>query len=163
MKQVGLLIFLVSLFIFGGCSSKYIVQFNTTPQGATLICSGRNWGYTPTKLTLPEEVKQQPYIDASDCEAHWASGAIATYGSQVPIYPSGGTVLNLNRPPGPGYEIDAEFNLKLQQMQYQRRSLEAAERAAAAAERGAKAAEDSAFQNSLPTTCFNIGGMVTCN
>ena len=79
------------------------------------------------------------------------------------VYPSGGTIINLDRPSGPGYAVDAEFNIRRQELEYQRRSLEAAERAAAAAERGARAAEDSAFQNSLPVTCFSYAGITTCN
>tara|TARA_B100000686_G_scaffold4311_1_gene4344 strand:- start:73 stop:564 length:492 start_codon:yes stop_codon:yes gene_type:complete len=156
-KVVYAVVLFVSFFISGGCSNKYRLTFNTNPQGATLICDGKNWGYTPVQLYLPEEVRQKSYIDGNPCVAHWASGAKASYHSQVAIYPSAaGTILNLDRPPGPGYEIDAEFNLKLQQMQYQKRSLEAAERAAAAA-------EDSAFQNSLPVSCFSYAGITTCN
>jgi hypothetical protein len=152
-KIILALVLLVPLFILGGCSSKYVVTFDTTPQGATLVCSGKNWGHTPKKLYYDESVKQQPYLNVSNCEAHWVSGARETYHSRATIFPSGGTILTLERPSGPGYAIDAEYNMKRQQMEYQRRSVEAAERSA-------KAAEDAAFQALMNSTKDTS---VTCN
>jgi len=40
----------IMVFILGGCSSKYVVTFDSNPKGASLVCSGKNWGPTPTKL-----------------------------------------------------------------------------------------------------------------
>ena len=143
-KIILALVLLVPLFILGGCSSKYGVTFDTTPQGATLVCNGTNWGYTPKKLYYDESVKQQPYLNASDCEAHWVSGARATYPSMLTVYPSGGTIINLDRPSGPGYAIDAEYNMRRQELEYQRRAAEAAEDAARAAQNAAYAARRAA-------------------
>jgi len=36
--------------ILSGCASKYVVTYDSNPQGASLVCSGKNWGYTPKKL-----------------------------------------------------------------------------------------------------------------
>ena len=47
----------IGIFL-SGCSSKYEVTFDSNPRGATLLCNGKNWGYTPMKLYYDEKVKE---------------------------------------------------------------------------------------------------------
>ncbi|MCG3706506.1 hypothetical protein L5F43_08410 [Aliarcobacter butzleri] len=107
-------------FIFSGCSNKYEVTFDSNPRGATLICNGKNWGYTPKKLYYSEEVKNYSSLDVSSCSANWVSGYKATYPKDMLIFPTGGTVITLDRPTyGEGYPMDAQFALQVEQMEAQ--------------------------------------------
>lgn len=103
-----------------GCSTKYQVKFDSTPQGASLVCNGTNWGYTPVTLYYDKSVKSQPYINASNCSAVWSSGVNAAYPADLRTFPSGATDINLPRPDAPGYAQDAEFALKVQQLNVQK-------------------------------------------
>jgi len=126
-KTFNIIIVLVGFLVLGGCSSKYVVTFDSSPQGANLVCSGRNWGYTPRKLYYDKKVKKQDYLNVSDCSANWISGATKDYPQKLNIFPGGATIITLTRPDVDGYSQDAEFALKVQQMRYQKRQVEAAE------------------------------------
>lgn len=119
----------VMFFGLSGCSSKYAVTFDSSPRGATLVCNGTNWGYTPKKLYYDEEVKEHTTLNVSNCSANWVSGARANYPSQLTIFPSGGTTFTLQRPNMDGYEKDAQFALQAEGLNYQKRQAEAAESA----------------------------------
>lgn len=108
-----------------GCASKYPVTFDSYPQGATLVCNGTNWGYTPVTLYYEEEVKKEHYLSLQSCSANWASGAKEFYG-QVPIqqFPNG-VQQTLQRPDTPGFQQDAEFALKVQQLNVQKQQAQA--------------------------------------
>lgn len=133
-KIIGITVASISLLILSGCSSKYPVTFDSNPQGATVVCSGKNWGYTPITLYYDKEVKKLTSLNVSSCSANWVSGARKDYGT-IPVqqYPDG-VRQTLERPNVEGYEKDAQFALQVQQMQYQRRQAEAAESAASSAQ-----------------------------
>ena len=117
------------------------------------MCNGQNWGYTPKKLYYDESVKQQSSINVSNCSAYWVSGAKEVYPSNLKIYPEGGTLITLPRPNVEGYAQDAEFALKVQNMQYQKRQAQAAEAQAREQQR----------QNNKTTTCITNYGFTTCH
>lgn len=125
---------LVTIFLTvlasGGCASKYSVTFDSYPQGATLVCNGTNWGYTPKTLYYDKEVKNQSYLSLSSCSANWSSGARKSYGSvSVQKFP-GGVRQTLQRPDVPGFQQDADFALKVQQLNVQKRQAQAAQQPA---------------------------------
>ena len=122
--RLGVLVFLGLATV--GCASKYAVTFDSYPQGATLICDGTNWGYTPKTLYYDKEVKKQSYLNLYSCSANWSSGARENYGT-IPIYKfPDGVQKTLQRPDVPGFQQDAEFALKFQQMRQQQRQAQAA-------------------------------------
>ena len=84
------------LFILGGCSSQYVVTFDSNPKGASLVCSGENWGYTPKKLYYDETVKKHSTINVSGCSANWVSGARKSYPSNLKVFPQGGTIISVD-------------------------------------------------------------------
>ena len=113
--------------IASGCATGYQVKFDSTPQGASLICDGTNYGYTPVTLYFDERIKSLPYIDASNCSAVWSSGVRALYPAYLQIFSSGATNITLPRPAGPGYAQDAEFALKVQQLNVQKQQSQSAQ------------------------------------
>lgn len=126
MKKLNLMVVLCILFVTSACSSKYAVTFDSNPQGAQLVCNGKNWGYTPQTLYYDKEVKERTTLSLGACSANWISGAHKSYGT-VPLaqYPDG-VRQTLQRPSGTGYSQDAEFALKFQQMRQQQRQAQAA-------------------------------------
>lgn len=120
--------------IMSACSSRYPVMFDSNPKGASLVCDGKNWGYTPMWLYYDEIVREYSTLDVSSCSANWISGYSENYPSDMRIFPEGGTTVTVNRPYGDGYEKDAQFALQVQQMKIQERQAEAAEKAATAAQ-----------------------------
>jgi len=59
MKNTKLLIVgSLGILILTGFSSKYPVTFDSNPKGAVVVCSGKNWGYTPKTLYYDKKVKQ---------------------------------------------------------------------------------------------------------
>ncbi len=135
MKIIKYGLLFVSICLFVGCSSKYPVTFNSNPKGAVLVCSGKNWGYTPKTLYYDKKVKELESLDISDCSANWVSGYSKNYGI-IPIqqFPNG-VQQTLTRPFGNGYEKDAQFALQIEKAEYQRRQTRANERAASAQQR----------------------------
>ena len=121
MKKIKYILgLIVASLLFNGCSNKYEVTFDSNPRGATLICNGKNWGYTPKKLYYDEEVRNYSSLDVSSCSANWVSGYKATYPKDMQIFSSGGTITTLNRPTyGEGYPMDAQFALQVEQMKTQ--------------------------------------------
>lgn len=110
-----------------GCASNYPVTFDSNPQGASLVCNGRNWGYTPTTLYYDKEVKKERYLSLQSCSANWSSGARKSYGQvQIQQFPDG-VQQTLQRPDGPGFQQDAEFALKVQQLNVQKQQAQAAQ------------------------------------
>jgi len=159
MKNLHIIFGVIIILGLGGCSSKYAVTFDSNPQGASLICNGKNWGYTPMTLYYDKSVKQSPSLNLGSCSANWVSGARQNYGV-VPVaqYPDG-VRQTLPRPNIEGYPLDAEFALKVQNMKYQKRQAEAAENAASAARDSANSAQR---QNNKTTTCYTNYGVTTC-
>lgn len=163
MKTLKVILSLSVLIGLTSCASgsrQYRVTFDSTPQGASLICNGKNWGYTPITLYYDEKVKTQPSLNVSNCSANWSSGARQNYPSNLTIYPQGGTNIALPRPNVPGYSQDAEFALRVQNMKAQKNQAEAAQRQASAAQRQAN---ETQRQNNKPITCTTLYGVTTCN
>ena len=128
-----LVIILLVLWIISGCS--YPVTFASSHQEAMLMCNGQEWDYTP--FTLYYDIKEkQKFLDLSNCEARWVSGAWNRYGI-IPLekFPDGVTT-TVQRPTHfEGYEKDAEFALQVQQMRAMQRQAIAAENQAYEAQR----------------------------
>ena len=119
MKKFGVLIALT--YLLTGCGNNYRVTYDSVPQGATLICNGQNYGYTPRTLNFNKKaVMSGPRVVSLDeCSANWASGARKNYGSFSPHEFPNGVHTTVKRPNEPGYQIDAEYELKVKQMNNQ--------------------------------------------
>jgi hypothetical protein len=120
-KLMGLLFLLAVMPAISGCAGtpSFGVTYDSFPRGATLLCSGSNFGYTPVTLFYElEKIKGQTYIN-SNCSANWASGAKSNYDA-IPWQNFGsGVTTTAARPNTPGIEKDMEFALKVEQAQAQ--------------------------------------------
>lgn len=151
----------VVIFLSGCASSQYAIQFDSNPQGAMLVCDGKNWGYTPETLYLPKKViKDQSELDMSGCTATWVSGAKSRYGT-IPLnqYPDG-VRITAPRPDAPNLEQDMNFALKVQQFKYQQAQDAAA--ANAQAWKDLNQAIKDATPKSTYTNCYGTYGGVSC-
>lgn len=111
---------ILSIFIFSGCSSKYQVSFDSNPKGATLICDGKNWGYTPISLYIDKEKLEGKSSLSIDCSANWISGVKKNYTSKIPLDKFlEGVSATVERGNGEGYSQDAQFALQVEQMKAQ--------------------------------------------
>ena len=124
MKISQSLVLLSSPIFLAGCGS-YGINYNTVPQGASLICEGQHKGYTPTtlKYDVDSDSKKQGYFSTRPCYAKWASGVQKDYGNMWDLeeFPDG-VMQTLKRPDGGDYSQDAEFALKVQRMRQQQQS-----------------------------------------
>lgn len=148
------LVLTLSVCLVSGCaSSQYSVEFDSNPQSAALTCSGRNWGHTPMTLYYPKEkLNAQSSLDLSDCTATWASGATARYGTiSLDEFPNG-VRTTAQRPNISNLQQDMEYNLKVQQLNTQKRQARAAENSAL----------QQMLQNNKTTRCYTTYGMTTC-
>ena len=116
------------------------MTFDTFPQSANVICNGTNYGYAPVTRYYDINQETDTVLNIGQCYAQWSSGATAKYNSQMPVYKNEATISTLQRPNGPGYSQDVNFNVQVQQ-------LNAQSRAAAAAEDAAKTARRAAYSN----------------
>ncbi|SEI42845.1 hypothetical protein [Nitrosomonas eutropha] len=155
-------IVMVAVIFLSGCASnQYAIQFDSNPQGAMLVCDGKNWGYTPTTLYLPKEkTKDQSELNLSGCTATWVSGAKNRYGT-VPLnqYPDS-VRITAPRPNAPNLEADMNFALKVQQFKYQQAQDAAA--ANAQAWKDLNHAIKDATPKSTYTNCYGTYGGVNC-
>ena len=115
MKYLGNKLLLITmLLLLGACSSNhYVVTFDSYPQAATVICNGKNWGYTPISLYYDESLKEHTFLNASSCSANWASGAKTNYPADVKVFPDGASLVSVSRPDSEGYSVDTEFASKI--------------------------------------------------
>lgn len=113
----------VMMFITGCASNRYSVTFDTVPQGATLICAGQSYGYTPVTRYYSKDASNVNAINVGDCEAVWSSGAKSQYPSDLAVFESGRTNFSLPRPDIPGYSQDAEFALKVKKLRVDQQNL----------------------------------------
>ncbi len=101
----------------------------------------------------------------STCTAYWSSGVSKKYPSVISYtYAGNGKIIHtLQRPEGEGYSQDAEFALKIKQLQQSQQTAELnaliAIRSAKAQERSARAQE---YQNTKSTTCTTTLGITRC-
>jgi hypothetical protein len=118
-NNYALLITIVALS--SGCQKSiptYQMTYDSKPQGASVICSNKNYGYTPT--TLEYKLPKQPfdYLKTNPCIAKWVSGAQTSYTDTINIkkFPNG-VKQTLNRPLinfTLDYSKDIKFEKKLQ-------------------------------------------------
>lgn len=86
------------LLALSGCSTGYPVQFVSNPPNAAIICSGKQFGYTPKTLYFGEENIRDNRL-RYDCRAAWVSGASEVFPGEVNLtqYPNG-VQATANRP-----------------------------------------------------------------
>lgn len=139
-KFKSIIIGSLGILLLSGCSSKYPVTFDSTPQGASLVCDGKNWGYTPKTLYIDKEKLQGISSLPVNCSANWVSGVSKNYPTNIPLdrFPNGASAV-AQRPSGDGYATDAQFALQVQNSNYQRRQAQAAEDSAYQQRRNANA------------------------
>ncbi len=120
----------LSIIILSGCTSKYPIRFDSTPQGALLICGGKNMGYTPITIYIDREKLKDLSSIPVNCSVKWISRATKRYPTSIPLnkFPNG-INLTAQRPNTKGYEKDVRFALELEKMKYQKIQAEAAEEA----------------------------------
>ena len=145
-KFKAIIVGTVGILVLSGCSSKYRVDFDSNPSGASLVCNGKNWGYTPKSLYYDESVKKYKTLNVSSCSANWISGATKSYPQNLIIFSSGATVITAQRPDVEGYEKDVQFSLQVQNSNYQRRQAQAAEDSAYQQRRNANANQQQSYQ-----------------
>ncbi|MDX9744064.1 MAG: hypothetical protein RBT59_09625 [Arcobacteraceae bacterium] len=128
MKRLLFGISIFSITFFSGCSSKYPITYASEPSGATLICEGTNWGYTPKTLyyDFDTKTKESGTARTNLCTAKWISGATKNYSQiwDLKKFPNG-VMQTLQRPDGDGYKDDAEFALKVESLGYQKKQADA--------------------------------------
>lgn len=149
-KFLPVIFFGASVLLSGCASNQYAVTFDTNPQGATLVCDGKNYGYTPVKLYYDKKNITSSTMNVSNCKATWVSGASQSYPYNLAVYKSGGTLITLPRPNVAGYSQDAEFALKVKNMK-------ANQQAAAAAQ---QSANSTTYQNNNTVQCQKMGEFI---
>ncbi len=120
----------LSFMLLGCASNQYAVTFDTTPQGATLICSGQDYGYTPVTLYYDKSNITSNTMNVSNCKAVWSSGASRQYPYNLQVFESGGSKIALPRPNVEGYSQDAEFALKVKNLRANQQAANAAQQRA---------------------------------
>lgn len=113
MSKTKISVILAALSMTVGCSPKYQVKLDSSPQGASVVCAGTKQGYTPVTIDLDKNPKDPSYIDASGCSANWSSGANATYPAHLKVSPDGTSEFTVKRPDVPGIEKDKRFAQKM--------------------------------------------------
>ncbi|WP_318387698.1 hypothetical protein [Enterobacter sp.] len=145
----------VSVILITGCaSSGYLVQYDSTPQSAMVICNGTQKGYTPLDLYYPKTI-----IDGSGdlytqaCQAVWTSGATENYRQHIDTtsFPNG-IKLTLERPNTDGYATDAsaDYQKKMNDEQIRQQNLQSFNQSMRA-------------MQPKQTYCNQIGTQVFCN
>ena len=114
---------LVVAIYCSGCSSSYKLTIDSTPQNATLYCSGWAPKNTPAKLYYNKN-DLDSYIVLPDCYVQWPSGAKVEDPRNVPLYETGGTIFTAIRPAGyPNAELDYQNDYRQKQLQLQQEQL----------------------------------------
>lgn len=139
---------LAALCVTAGCSTKYQVKLDSTPQGAEVVCGKSNHGYTPLTIDFLEDPKEPSYIDASGCSAKWSSGASASYPAHLKVSSGTLTEVMLHRPNVPGYEKDERAAQQIKQKNQEKKFF---------------SETDSTGKNhSSNMLCSDVGGAKTC-
>ena len=167
MENIKAPLTLLMILSIYGCATtntpkQYVIEFDSVPQGASLICGSKNFGYTPVQLYFDESIKENPSLDLTHCTANWASGAKVDYGvAPIANFPDGMRAIE-ERPAGPGYAQDAEFALKVKNMQAQQRQANAAQSQANSAQSQANTAIYNQYKVERPKTCVTNFNITTC-
>jgi hypothetical protein len=158
------IIYLTIIGFLSGCaSSGYNITYNTEPSGASIICNGVNYGYSPVRLSYSpdKDNKKNGSMNTTPCKAVWSSGASENFSDtwNLKKFPDG-VMQTLPRPNVAGYAQDANFALQVQSMKAQQNQADAAQRQASTA---ARQAIEQQRQNNKPITCTTLYGVTTCN
>jgi len=137
------------VFFLTACSNQYSVNYDSTPQSASVVCNGETKGFTPLTLYYEKSgIAETGILHTIPCKAVWASGVSANFDSyfNTNTYPDG--VKNtVQRPNVDGYSIDSNAD-------YQKKASD-------------KASKPSVNYQPIhtPTTtyCNKIGTQVFCN
>ncbi|GAA0243344.1 hypothetical protein [Rhodanobacter caeni] len=121
MSKTKISVMLVALSMTAGCSPKYQVKLDSSPQGASVVCAGTKQGNTPVTINLYKDPKNPGFIDASGCSARWTSGANAAYPARLKISSEGETEYTVKRPDAPGIEKDERFAQKIKQKRQEKK------------------------------------------
>jgi hypothetical protein len=158
------LIYLLLITFLSGCASGYKITYNTEPKGASIICNGKNEGYSPVTLDYSPDENQKKYgsMNTVPCKAIWSSGVKESFTNTWDLdkFPDG-VMQTLQRPSGDGYSQDVNFALKVQQMKNQNAQAQAA--ANAQALRDLNQSIKDATPKTTNTNCYNTYGGINCN
>lgn len=124
------IVLLLLVIVLSGCSSGYSITYNTEPTGASVVCNGTNYGYSPVTLNYTPDGnnKKSGILKTTTCTAIWSSGARKVFSDSWNLNEFPKRVMQtLQRPNVEGYSQDASFALQIKNMQYQKRQAEAAE------------------------------------
>lgn len=143
-----------SFMMMTGCSSGYLVQYDSTPQSAMVVCNGSQKGFTPLNLYYPKSaIDGIGYLHTEECKAVWASGASAAFARHIPTtsYPDG-IKYTVERPGTNGYSIDAsaDYQKKMNDQQRLDQNLKNFD-------------ESMKSMRQKQTYCNQIGTQVICN
>ena len=127
-----------STLLLIGCASPSVFNHNqlsmtydTNPRGATLVCNGTNYGYTPKTLyyNVDDASRERGYSNLSGCTVTWVSGASTSFQTlRADLNTTGySQIYTINRPNVADYAQDAQFALQVESLNYQKRQAEAAE------------------------------------
>ena len=119
-----ILTLIIAIVLLSGCGG-YKVNYNSIPQGASLICNGTDRGYTPVRQSfdLDSEQRDSGKFTSAPCYAQWSSGVIKHYGREFDLnkWPDGVMII-AHRPDVEGYSQDANFALQVQNMKNQQQA-----------------------------------------
>ncbi|MBM3074234.1 hypothetical protein GF617_24130 [Lelliottia sp. RWM.1] len=147
--------YVMFVVLLTGCaSSGYLVQYDSTPQSAMVVCNGVQKGYTPLDLYYPKSaIYGNGYLSTEPCKAVWTSGTTAAYRQQITTsdYPDG-IKLTVERPSTDGYSADAsaDYQMKMNNQQRRQQNLQSFD-------------ESMKAMRPKQTFCNQIGTQVICN
>jgi len=149
------IVFVVLMPFLSGCATNnYPITYNTEPIGASIVCKGENKGYSPVTLNYSpdENIRKIGTFSTAPCAAIWSSGARKDFYNTWDLnkFPNG-VMQTLQRNNTDGYSQDAEFALKVQQMNRQQ-----------VQSNSAAASSYNNIQINRPVTCFTNVGITTC-
>ena len=72
-NYLKIIILLLAISFLSACgSSGYAITYNTSPQGASVICNGEHKGYTPVKLYYEFDMEKR-YGHSKPCYTQWSN------------------------------------------------------------------------------------------
>lgn len=148
------LLFLIAVITTGCSSANKVLRvgFDSNPRGASIVCNGRNMGYTPYVLTYTPTAVDIETNSAMlpSCQLKWSSGATVNVSAKLihdlqKSLEKGRSGL-FQRPNVSGYEKDAAFVLKVESLRAQQSQAAATRSAANATHAQADAVRQQTYQ-----------------
>lgn len=155
MHRIIKLTCVVTVMLITGCaSSGYLVQYDSTPQSAMVICNGTQQGYTPLNLYYPRtSINGSGELYTQACQAVWASGASENYSQHIDTtkFPDG-IKITAQRPKTEGFSTDAtaDYQKKMNDEQIRQRNQQSFN-------------ESMRAMQPKHTYCNQIGTQIFCN